>query len=112
MKRGDVVLVRWPYSDSAGSKLRPAVVVQVDPLNAMIDDTVLVQITGTSRHAQTEVVLEPAVEPASGLRHVSYAVCNNLLTIDQKRIVRSMGTLSPAAMQEIDARLRFALGLP
>jgi mRNA interferase MazF len=112
MKRGDVILVRWLYSDGSGSKLRPAIVVQIDALNALIADTVLVQITGTSRNAQTEVVLDPAAEPASGLRYVSYAVCNNLLTIDQSRVVRQMGRLSATAMQEIDDRLRYSLGLP
>jgi mRNA-degrading endonuclease toxin of MazEF toxin-antitoxin module len=48
MNRGDVVLVDWPYSDRTGSKLRPAVVVQADFLNGVIDDTVLVQITSTA----------------------------------------------------------------
>ena len=51
MKRGEVVLVDWPYSDRTGSKLRPAVVVQADFLNGLIDDTVLVQVTGT-KHAR------------------------------------------------------------
>ena len=52
MNRGDVVLVDWPYSDRTGSKLRPAVVVQADFLNGLIDDTVLVQITSTSHGIQ------------------------------------------------------------
>ena len=40
MNRGEVVLVDWPFSDLTGSKLRPAVVVQADFLNSLIDDTV------------------------------------------------------------------------
>ncbi len=111
MNRGDVILVPWAYSDGSGSKLRPAVVAQIDVLNALIADTVLVQITGTSRNAQTEVLLDPAVEVTSGLRFVSYAVCNNLLTIAQTRVVRRMGTLSDAAMQRIETCLRYSLGL-
>jgi mRNA interferase MazF len=81
MKRGDVVLVDWPYSDRTGSKLRPAVVVQADFLNGLIDDTILVQITRT-RHGipGAEVVLDPAQETASGLSHPSFASCANLLT--------------------------------
>ena|ERR1700722_8170738 len=41
MNRGDVVEVDWPYSDLMGSKLRPAVVVQADFLNGLIDDTII-----------------------------------------------------------------------
>jgi mRNA-degrading endonuclease toxin of MazEF toxin-antitoxin module len=40
MNRGDVVLVDWPFTDLSGSKLRPAIVVQADFLNGLIDDTV------------------------------------------------------------------------
>jgi mRNA-degrading endonuclease toxin of MazEF toxin-antitoxin module len=36
MKRGDVVLVDWVFSDRTGSKLRPAAVIQSDALNALI----------------------------------------------------------------------------
>ena len=43
MNRADVVLVDWYYTDLGGSKLRPAVVVQADFLNGLIDDTILVQ---------------------------------------------------------------------
>jgi mRNA interferase MazF len=79
MKRGDVVLVDWPYSDRTGSKLRPAVVVQADFLNGLIDDTVLVQITRTSHGLPgTEVALDPAQETASGLRATGQNSCRQL----------------------------------
>jgi mRNA-degrading endonuclease toxin of MazEF toxin-antitoxin module len=84
-QRGQVVMVDWLYSDRTGSKVRPAVVVQADFLNGLIADTVLVSITGTSRAASsTEVLIDPAVEVSSGLRYLSVALCNNLLTIDQR----------------------------
>ncbi len=80
-------------------------------MNALITDTVLVQITGRSRQAQTEVTLDPAIETASGLLFVSYAVCNNIQTTDQSLVIRTLGTLSPAAMRQIEDAVRFALGL-
>ena len=67
MNRGEVVEVDWPFSDRTGSKTRPAVVVQADFLNGLIDDTVLVQVTGT-RHGLpgTEVEIDP--EPTSAVQ--------------------------------------------
>ena len=38
MKRGDVVIIDFPYSDRTGSKVRPALVVQSDMLNSIRDD--------------------------------------------------------------------------
>jgi mRNA interferase MazF len=111
--RADVVLVDWPYSDRTGSKVRPAVVVQADYLNRLITDTVLVSVTQRSRGAgATEVVIDPAVDKACGLPHVSVAVCNNLLTADQRLIRRQLGTLSAATTQQIGAALKTALELP
>src|SRR5947209_8038317 len=110
MKRGDVVEVSWPYSDLTGSKTRPAVVVQADHLNNHIDDTVLVQITGT-RHGipGTEVVLDPAQEPSSGLTKMCVAACTNYLTLDQALILREVGYLSDAAMRQISDFLKKVL---
>jgi mRNA interferase MazF len=113
MKRGEVVFLDWPFSDRTGSKVRPAVVVQADFLNGRLADTVLVLISRTSRApGVTEVLLDPAVETLSGLRHVSVASCNNLLTVDQGLIVRTVGQLSNAAMAQVDAALKTALQLP
>jgi mRNA interferase MazF len=112
MKRGDIVLVDWIYSDRTGSKLRPAAVIQADFLNQLISDTVLVQITGMSRGAVTEVRLDPAVETASGLKHVSYAICNNLMTADQALVRKRMGELSATALREIEDKIKQALQLP
>jgi mRNA interferase MazF len=113
MNRGDVVLVDWPFSDRTGGKLRPAVVVQADYLNGLIDDTVLVQVTSKGHGIPgTEVELDPEVETASGLLHISYAFCPNLLTADQDLIDQTIGRLSDTAMREIEKCLKATLELP
>jgi mRNA interferase MazF len=113
MNRGDVVLVDWPYSDRTGSKLRPAVVVQADYLNGLIDDTVLVQVTSKGHGIPgTEVRLDPAAETTSGLLHVSYAFCPNLLTAEQALIDQTIGSLSDAAMRDVDRAIKSVLELP
>jgi hypothetical protein len=40
MNRGDVVEVDRPFTDLSGTKSRPAVVVQADYLNGLMDDTI------------------------------------------------------------------------
>src|ERR1700734_1289820 len=89
MNRGEVVEVDWPFSDRTGSKTRPAVVVQADFLNGIIDDTILVQITGT-RHGipGKEVEVDPNAETNSGLSKICYVSCTNWLTVDQTQILQ------------------------
>lgn len=95
VRRGDIVWVDWPYSDRTGSKVRPVVVVQEDAYNRLLADTVLALISRTQRAVgATEVEIDPAAEPYSGLRHRSVVSCNSLLTMDQGLIVQSIGYLS------------------
>jgi mRNA interferase MazF len=110
MNGGDVVEEDWPFSDRTGSKTRPAVVVQADFLNGLFDDTIFVQITGT-RHGLpgTEVAIEPAVETASGLTEVCCASCTNVLTLDRSLVLRTVGVLSDAVLQQIEACLKTVL---
>src|SRR5438309_5114838 len=107
MKRGEILELDWPFSDRMGSKTRPAVVVQADFLNGIIDDTIFVQITGT-RHGipGVEVEIDPAQEPSSGLTKVSYASCSNIVTRDQALIDQTLGFLSDASMRLIEDCLK------
>jgi mRNA interferase MazF len=113
MNRGDVVEVNWPFSDLSGTKVRPAVVVRSDFLTGLIDDTILVKITGSAYGVPgTEVLLDPAVETTSGLSKVCYACCYAILTRDQAVVGSVVGPLSLNAMQEIEKCLKSVLELP
>jgi mRNA-degrading endonuclease toxin of MazEF toxin-antitoxin module len=113
MNRGDVVEVDWPFSDLSGTKPRPAVVVQADFLNGLIDDTIYVKIQGSAYGILgTEVEIDPAVETAARLSKVCYVSCKDLLTRDQTLILRTVGILSDAAMRQIEDCLKKVLELP
>ena len=117
VRRGEVVLVDFPYSDNMGSKVRPALVVQADTLNQHLDDTILALIT-SSRHrrigAATQLVIDitTAEGQQTGLRLNSVIQCENLLTYDQGLILRVLGRLSATSMEQINACLKAALGIP
>ena len=113
MKRGEVVEVDWPYSDLSGTKIRPAVVVQADFLNGLLDDTICVKITGRRYGIPgTEVELDPMVESTAGLNKLCYASCKELLTRDETFILRTVGVLSDAALRQIEPCLKVVLELP
>ena len=117
VRRGEVVLVDFPYSDDTGSKVRPALVVQADMWNQQLDDTILALITSSRRRrvgATTQLLIDMTTAEGrqTGLRSNSVVQCENLLTYDQDLILRVIGHLSATAMQQIDACLKAALGIP
>src|SRR5260221_14506462 len=112
MKRGDVVLIDFPFSDRTGSKLRPALVVQDDAVTAARDDVILAAISRTQRFPNTEVVIDPSTPEGqrTGLRQMSAVDCALLGTFDQMLIKHTLGSVSTSLMELIDGRLQVALG--
>ena len=114
IQRGDVVMVEFPYTDAARSKVRPAVVVQNDRDNQKLRKTVLAMITGNLRRRgdPSHLFIDPAVEPSTGLQYPSLVSCNNLLTAEQTDIRQTIGHLSDVLKRQLDDCLKSALELP
>jgi mRNA interferase MazF len=115
LMRGDVVLVQFPYASGAGSKLRPAVVVQHDVNNRRLTNVILAPLT-TTIHRATEptqflVDVGAATGKAAGLRHSSVVSCENLTTVAQSLVRRRLGNLPKDAMDQVNECLKAALGL-
>lgn len=113
VKRGQIVLVEFPYSDGQQAKIRPAVVVQSDAQNAAIRKTIVAMITGNLRRRGdlSHVFIDPAAEPGLGIHGLSLIGCINLFTIDQTSILRTVGSLPDSLEARLDAALRHTLSL-
>ena len=109
-RRGELWLVDFgePVGrEQAGT--RPAVVVSADPLNEGPSGVLMVvAVTSTRRGLPSHVEID---KPASGLDEVSYAKCEDLKSISDRRLVHRIGTVDPAAMAAIERILRYLLDL-
>lgn len=116
MQRGDVVLLDFPFSGGAGSKVRPALVVQNDRDNARLQNTIVVMITSRTQRAATEptqllIDISTPEGQSSGLLMNSAVNCVNLFTVGQNKILRTLGRLSPTLMARVDQCLKQALSI-
>ena len=115
MKRGDVVIVEFPYTDGRASKIRPALVVQNNDDNTRLRDTVVALITGNISRANeaTHCLIDPRkLEGASsGLHGSSCVLCGHLYTVRQSLVIQIAGTLPGTMMQQVDNSLKAALDL-
>jgi mRNA interferase MazF len=105
-RRGDVVIIDFPFTDSGQSKIRPALVVQNDRDNQKIRKTVIAMITGNLRRQGDPSHLH--VDPghpdgvSSGLSFPSLVSCNYLFTVEQNSIQQVIGHLSDLLKQRLD----------
>jgi mRNA interferase MazF len=74
-RRGSVVLVRYPFSDLSGFKVRPAVVLTPDSLIAVLDDVLCLFVSSVipKKLLPTDLVIESShlSFPGTGLKHRS-----------------------------------------
>lgn len=112
IKRGDVVLALFPFTNLSSQKVRPALVITPD---AKSTDVVIAFISSSiwQEAASTEYILDIGHPdfPATGLKKTSVFKMNKLLTIERTLILRWLGMVSPAIQIELDRKLRVATGL-
>jgi len=113
VKRGTVVLAVLPFTDPTGLKRRPAVI--VSPENRPEDDVVIAFLTSFKGDPlQPADLLIPADDPdfkRTGLKRPSVLRLGKLFTLQRGLLLGKLGELSPRLMQQVDVRLRIALGL-
>jgi mRNA interferase MazF len=116
IRRGDVVIVDFPFTAPGQSKVRPAPVVENDRDNQKIRKTIIAMIPGNLRQRgdPSHLYVDPN-DPggaSSGLSFPSLVSCNNLFTIDQQSIQQVIGHLSDTLKNHLVECLKAALELP
>ena len=109
-KRGDILLVPFPFSDLSSIKQRPALVISVDAFQEQGADMLIMAITsqiGGSlkrgefliRDWQLAGLLKPSTVKAA------------IATIELRLVRRKLGCLSDYDLQQLNSFLRDLLGL-
>ena len=96
-------------SEQAGR--RPALIIQNDGGNRTSPTTIVAAITSQSRSRRYPVQV-PFTAEESGLRVAGLVLCEQIQTVDLRRLDGFIGSLGIERMREVDAALRWSLGLP
>jgi mRNA interferase MazF len=111
IKRGQVVWVDLnPVIGSEQGKKRPAVVIQNDIGNQHSSVTIVAPITSRifDKEYLTNVYLPKSI---SGLKKDSTVLCNQLRTIDKRRIIRRGKILMKKYIPRLNRAIKVSLGL-
>ncbi len=115
MKRGDVILVRFPHPSGQRGKKRPAVVVQSDAYASKVNTIVVAEVTKNLMMKADPACLFIDVSTlegkATGL--IVDSVVSSLVidTVYTDTIAQVLGSLSPTLLQKFDDCLKVGLGL-
>lgn len=105
MRRGDIYRVHKPGGDP---KLRLCVVVSRQTLIDSKFSTVICAPVFTQGQALSTQV---SVGPDHGLKHPSWVMCDNLISVRKTDLTSYVAALPPNKVLELDRALRMALDL-
>ena len=109
-RRGEVWLV--DFGEAVGREqagIRPALVASADRLNESPAGVLMVvPITSARRGLPSHIEIDAA---GSGLDHASYAKCEDLESISERRLVHRVGAAGPAVMAAGEQVRRYLLDL-
>jgi mRNA interferase MazF len=100
--RGEI----WTYHFKSPDKRRPVLVLTRPEVIPLLGTVMVAPITSVRRGAPSEV----PVGIDEGLKHESAVNLDHVQTVDQLRLVRYVGTLSAAKMQQVCRALGVATG--
>ncbi len=115
MKRGDVILVRFPHPSGQRGKKRPAVVVQSDAYASAVSTVVVAEVTKNLTMKGNPACLFIDVSTPDGKTTgllVDSVVSSLVLdTVYTDTVAQVLGSLSPTLLRKFDDCLKVGLGL-
>jgi mRNA interferase MazF len=115
VKRGSVVLIRYPFTDLTGSKVRPGLILTPDNQLPRLEDVLCLFISSIIPDPllPTDFIFETehAAFLQTGLKKRSVLRTHKLALLHKSLVLRTLGEITEPVMQNINQRLRIALGL-
>lgn len=111
--RGMVVEVSLdPTVGHEQGRTRPCVVVQNDVGNRYSSTAIVVPLTDAAHIRVPSPIYVHVRKGDGGTTKESFALCDQIRTVDQQRFRSVYGSLAPETMAKLDAALLISLGLP
>jgi len=105
ISRGNIVLVKFPFTDQTGALLRPALVVSDGQIG---QDVILSAISSTIRQEPTDYTIDTNHPEfiLTKLNTKSTFRLHKLATVDRALITRRLGHIGPSLQAEVNKILR------
>jgi len=99
MKKGDIILLPFPFTDLSGSKYRPAVILAI----SLKDVIVAFITTQLNLSKDTDIKLNPTLQ--NGLKRRSLLLLDKIATLSKKLVVGKIDNLANNDLALMDKNL-------
>ena|SRR5579859_3818542 len=106
MKRGEIYRVHKPGGDPKQYRLFVVVSRQI-LIDSKFSTVICAPVFSNGQGLSTQV----AIGPEQGLKHASWIMCDNLISLRKAELSHYVAMLPPAKLAELDRALKMALSL-
>jgi mRNA interferase MazF len=101
--QGQVVLLRFPFTDQSSGKQRPAIVISANWFNLTHEDCILAAITHVIPPKLDKADLKLTAEEVtdSGLLRPGIVKLGKIVTLEKSQIIKAIGTLPAPTLQKV-----------
>jgi mRNA interferase MazF len=99
MKKGDIVLIPFPFTDLSGNKNRPAVVLSGNKYD------IIVAFVSTNLNWSDETDIALKANPENGLKKDSLIKLSKIATLEKSLILGLLGNIDANTMDAINQNL-------
>jgi mRNA interferase MazF len=108
VKRGDIVIVPFPFTDLTAAKIRPALVVSGDAFNTG-RNVLLVAISTKQGLPDFSIPITSSDLVSGELKKQSFFRLQNFFSFEKRLIIKSVARITTGKQKEIEARLQLFL---
>ncbi|MCK4395579.1 type II toxin-antitoxin system PemK/MazF family toxin [candidate division WOR-3 bacterium] len=114
MKRGDIVLIGFPFTDLSSIKVRPALVISSNKYNNKGEDAIFISISSNIKNKQDNDLLVKSSDkefPCTGLKQASLFRADKIVILKKSLAIRKLGETGPNTLLKVNTKLADILGL-
>ncbi len=115
MNPGEVVLIRFPFSDLTTAKVRPSLVISSSEYNTSGNDVIFASITSnTNRALPNDILIDSTDEEfeKTGLKRASAIKTGHIFTLEKTLAKRLLGNIPDNLLSEVRLSLKELLEIP
>jgi len=100
VKQGEIILIKFPFSNHAEFKIRPALVISNKGFNNS-NDIIILGVSSQKGNGKFSVMLEDKDLAGGEMLKQSFVKCNAVLVVEKSLVIKTVAVVNDKKLKEV-----------
>ncbi len=105
VRKGEIVLIPFPFTDLKKIKFRPAIIVSNDTFNKNSNDCLMVPITSIIKEEKYSIIINNQNLSSGNLLKISRIRVDKIFCVEKKLITKRIARINKNTMEKINCEI-------